>query len=218
MYGRERGIWVAEAAKKVILETTDVEAFDDFFEEGNSTGMAQADTECSTGTNEKSQEEPGTTEDLSGWVTVDEAAARLSISNNAVTKRLNKGRLKGKKVPGQYGDVWMIHPSGLPEEIQIRIEPEEESTGSSEERTGRDQGTPQDQQEGTSRAAVGIADKAFDLLSEVVKQQTEQIRSQTAVIDALSEHLKRKDEEIKLLTDGRKSGWWGRFSSWFMGR
>ncbi|MBI1270859.1 hypothetical protein GC174_10535 [bacterium] len=210
---------MSEAAKQVNLETTDVEAFDELFEERASTGTSQADTESSTGTNRTCQAEPGTTEDISGWVTVEEAAGRLNISSNAVTKRLNKGRLKGKKVPGQYGDVWMIDPSGLPEEIQIRIEEEEDNPGSSKEGPGRDQGTSKGQEEGIGNT-VGIADKAFDLLSEMVKHQTEQIRCQTTVIETLSEQLKRKDEEIKLLTDSQsaKTGWWERFSRWFMGR
>jgi hypothetical protein len=52
------------------------------------------------GTSEIDQNNLGTAD----WLTVEQAAKKLSITANAVIKRLNKGKLAGTKVPGQWGD------------------------------------------------------------------------------------------------------------------
>lgn len=181
-----------------------LEGLDDFYDvesspsqelPGNSNGTAQAE-EKNLG--------------IARWLTVDEAAKRLEISSNAVIKRLGKGKLVGRKVPGQFGEKWMVDPGCLPQEVHVQIAEEEtkEEPGSS---TGTDsQGQEQPRQHDT------ITQKSFDVLSDVIRHQTEQIKLQNEMIKHLSGQVQEKDSQIKLLTDSQhNAGWWARFCSWF---
>ena len=150
---------------------------------------------------------------IARWLTVEEAAKRLEISSNAVTKRLNKGKLAGRKVAGQFGEKWMVDPSGLPQEIHVQIA--EEQPSRAEEEPGNSQGTASPIQEEPSKQE-SIAEKSFDLFGEVIRQQTEQIKLQNEMIKHLCAQVQDKDAAIKLLTDSQhKKGWWSRFCSWF---
>jgi hypothetical protein len=181
-----------------------LEGLDDFYDVESS--PSQALPGDSKGTADDSEKILG----IARWLTVEEAAKRLEISANAIIKRLGKGKLVGRKVPGQFGEKWMVDPSCLPQEVHVQIAEEEtrEQPGNS---TGTDTtGQEQPQQHDT------IAQKSFDVLSDVIRQQTEQIRLQNEMIKHLSGQVQEKDSQIKLLSDSRhKAGIWTRFCSWF---
>jgi hypothetical protein len=198
----------SSAANKVNQATEQgLGGFEDFYdvdsvqpqeEPGNSQGTAQP-TEKFVG--------------IAQWLTVEEAAKRLEISQNAIIKRLGKGKLPGRKVAGQYGEKWMVDPSGLPQEIHVQIA--EEQPAETKEEPGTSKGTASQGQEQPA-GHDSIAQKSFDILADVIRQQTEQIKLQNELIKNLSTQVQNKDSEIKLLTDSHhKPGWWANFCSWF---
>lgn len=178
------------------------------------------------------QEEPGNSQGTANhadkilgtadWLTVEDAAKRLGISSNAVIKRLGKGKLAGRKVAGQYGEKWVVDPKGLPQEIHVQIAEEQPATN--QEEPGHSQGTATQGKEQPAGHNT-MAQNSFDVLADVIRQQTEQIKLQNDMIKHLSSQVKEKDSAIKLLTDSqqnkdsqqnRKAGW-SRFWSWFTG-
>jgi len=153
---------------------------------------------------------------IAQWLTVEEAAKRLEISSNAVIKRLGKGKLAGRKVPGQFGEKWMVDPAGIPQEIHVQIA--EEQPRQPQEEPGSSQGTANPGEAQPSQNE-GIAQKSFDVLADVIRQQTEQIKLQNEMIRYLAGQVEAKDGEIKLLTDNQKKpGRWSGFWKWFTGR
>lgn len=181
-----------------------LEGLDDFYDV--ETSPSQELPGNSTGTAHAGEKNLG----IARWLTVEETAKRLEISSNAVIKRLGKGKLVGRKVPGQFGEKWMVDPGCLPQEVHVQIadeEPKEEpgdSTGT--DSPGREQPQQRD----------AITQKSFDVLSDVIRHQTEQIKLQNEMIKHLSGQVQEKDSQIKLLTDSQyQAGWWARFCSWF---
>jgi hypothetical protein len=188
----------------------------------------QASTADASGTAWNKQDQPssdqGTAEDLMAqggnadstatWMSVENAGRRLGISANAVIKRLGKGKLRGRKVPGQFGDKWMVDPEALPKEVHIEIEGLDEE-GTAQEQPGHSKGTDSrpPSQPGNS---VGIAEKSLELLGEVIRQQNDHMRSQSELIKHLTDQV--TNLQTKLLTDSGKTNWWSRFSSWFFGK
>ncbi|MBA3991965.1 MAG: hypothetical protein C0469_00465 [Cyanobacteria bacterium DS2.3.42] len=149
---------------------------------------------------------PGSAQGFASGVPVDEAARRLGISPNAVLKRLRKGKLRGQKVSGQFGDHWLVDVSGVPEPIQIELEPEpgtaQGSAHTSEDTTEATPGSAQG-------FASGVLDRERDLLQLVVHLSKEN--------GALQALLTEREQQLKLLTDSQhKRGWWSRFGAWFM--
>lgn len=151
---------------------------------------------------------------IAQWLTVEEAAKRLEISSNAVIKRLGKGKLAGRKVPGQFGEKWMVDPSGVPQEVHVHVS--EEQPAPVPETPGNSQGTARTSQEQPNINDT-IAKQSFDVLAEVIRQQTEQIKLQNEMIKHLSTQVQEKDGQLKLLTDSQhQKSWWARFASWFV--
>ncbi len=157
-------------------------------------------------------------------VSVEQAAKLLGISGNAVIKRLNKGKLKGSKVPGQYGQKWTVDPSCLPSEaIQIDLENCEEQPEQSQEQPLEQ---PLEQPGSASQEASfaqampgtsdGIASETLKVLAQVIQTQNAQLQAQNDLIKHLTAEIKERDQQMKLLTDSQHiSGWWAKFSSWF---
>ncbi len=63
----------------------------------------------------------------------------------------------------------------------------------------------------------------FAALSQLVFQQAQTLLEQSGRLEAatyrigyLEAQLLQKDEELKLLTDGRRGGWLGSFTRWFL--
>ena len=180
-----------------------LEGLDDFYDVESSTSQELPGN--STGTSHAGEKNLG----IARWLTVEEAAKRLEISANAVIKRLGKGKLVGRKVPGQFGEKWMVDPGCLPQEVHVQIAEEE-----TREEPGDSTGTDTQRQEQPRHDA--ITQKSFDVLSDVIRHQTEQIKLQNEMIKHLSGQVQEKDSQIKLLTDSQhKAGWWARFCSWF---
>lgn len=142
--------------------------------------------------------EPGSAQGLASGVPVADAARRLGISTNAVLKRLRKGKLKGQKAIGQFGEYWLVDIADIPEPIEIKLETE----------PGSAQGSAQ-QLEDEKQAEPGLA-SSNELLQLVV-----QLSKENGALQAL---LRERDIHIKLLTDQKhKQNWWQRAWSWFIG-
>jgi hypothetical protein len=188
-----------------------LEGFDEFYDV--SLGTSGELPGNSQGTDLLPEEQTGYANGTDQWLTVEEAAKRLGISANAVIKRLGKGKLAGKKVPGQFGSKWSVDPDAVPQEILVDL-----VDGTAQEIPGNSKGTASPAQEQPGYAD-GLAQKSIDVLGDVIRQQTEQIKIQNDLIKHLSEQVQVKDLQMKLLTDSQhKPGWWSRFSSWFIGR
>lgn len=166
-----------------------------------------------TGSSKGTAHSPENVSGIAQWLTVEEAARRLEISQNAVIKRLGKGKLHGRKVPGQFGEKWMVDPSGLPEEVHVQFT--EEQPGAAPETPGNSKGTASEGKEQPLQSEQSTP-QSFDILAEVIRQQTEQIKLQNDMIKYLSSQVQEKDGHIKLLTH-KRSGW-PRFWSWFTGK
>lgn len=179
--------------------------------------------------------QPGTAQSTAGncpteaWLTVEETAKQLNISGNAVVKRLGKGKLRGRKVPGQYGDKWLVDSSSLPEKIILEFEPgrAEEQPGNS---TGTARNTPEEPGESDNEwndsspkeaipgTAHNIHGDTIKVFGEIIQTQNEQLKRQNELIFHLTEELRYRDNEIKLLTDSQhKRSGWSRFWIWFTG-
>lgn len=192
-----------------------LEDFEEFYDV--SPGTAREVPGDSRGTASASQEQVGYANELVQWLTVEEAAKRLGISANAVIKRLGKRKLAGRKVPGQFGDKWLVDPDAVPQEILVDLV-EGLSAGTAQEVPGNSKGTATPPQEQTGHAN-GLAQQSMEILGDVIRQQTEQIKIQNEVIKNLLDQVQVKDQQMKLLIDSQhKRGWWSRFSSWFIGR
>ena len=137
-------------------------------------------------------------------VPVDEAARRLGISTNAALKRLRKGKLKGRKVSGQFGEQWLVDVSAVPEQIEIELEAEPSLA----------QGSAQTSEGAKPSSAEGSASERLDRESELL-QLVIQLSKENGALQAL---LTEREHQIKLLTDSQhKPGWWRRTWSWFIG-
>lgn len=127
--------------------------------------------------------------------TVDEAAANLGISAKTVLRRLQKGTLKGHKVPGQFGLEWRV----------AQDTPGQQSTAAQDR-------TPQDTGE-----LIQLQVK-LDLMSSELRELRQQLQGASFRNGYLQAQLEQRDQEIKLLTDSQhKRGWWTSFCSWFLG-
>jgi hypothetical protein len=151
-------------------------------------------------------------EGIASWVTVEEAAKLLNISQNAVLKRLGKAKLVGQKVPGQFGEKWMVDPSGLPTELHVEF-----VDNPCQEQPGYAQGT----------ARSGKEQPAIDEPSETPGEQASPVIFLVEKIESLSkevgelrarlEEQSRENQQLKLLTDRQQAGLWMRFCSWMTG-
>ncbi|HEY9868271.1 MAG TPA: helix-turn-helix domain-containing protein [Candidatus Obscuribacterales bacterium] len=62
--------------------------------------------------------DPMESQEIPQGIPVQEAAKLLGTSPRAVIKRLQKGTLKGFKVPSKFGNKWLVDPQGIPAEEQ----------------------------------------------------------------------------------------------------
>ncbi|MBZ0188485.1 MAG: helix-turn-helix domain-containing protein, partial [Candidatus Obscuribacterales bacterium] len=151
--------------------------------------------------------------ELSNPITVEEAAAALGISTNAVCKRLRKGTLIGKKVPGKFKDEWVVEGSEIIEILSVDFPDEVDcpEEGEEEERTDQDQ---TDENSGSVQNGPGAVQESSDALSrliELVDKQSVKLESAAgqigylqAQLESQTRLLKLKEEELKLLTQARR--------------
>ncbi len=152
--------------------------------------------------------------------TVFEAAKHFSVSEKTILRRLQKGSIKGHKVPGQFGLEWRI--SGkveiepvdkkgaldrTPQDVQAARDSPEQDMGVVEDRT------PQDIIETWDSPRQ-------DRLIDEQKQEIEALRAKLegAIYrnGYLESKLEEREKQILMLTDRQhKPGWWAKFSSWF---
>ena len=122
----------------------------------------------------------------------------FSVSEKTILRRLQKGSIKGHKVPGQFGLEWRI--SG-----KVEIEPVDKK--------GALDRTPQDVIEAWDSPRQ-------DRLIDEQKQEIEALRAKLegAIYrnGYLESKLEEREKQILMLTDRQhKPGWWAKFSSWF---
>lgn len=165
------------------------------------------------------QDGPGESE-----VSAEVAAATLGISVRAVLKRLNKGSLRGRKIATKFGEKWFLDKNELPSTVFVEMVEQESPGGGpvseeprTEEGTGSGQGGTQDGPK--SLQVAQLMANALSNQSELVAT----IQKQTQIIELITSDLRRKDEQLalmtRLLTDSQqKQGWWQGFCSWFMGQ
>lgn len=152
------------------------------------------------------------------FVSVDEAATALGISVRAVLKRLAKGQLNGRKVPGKTKERWVVDSASLPQIIHVQVATEKMRTkgGPTNEHSeieGGNGAEPTGTEGGTNPYSENQTNKVVDAYAQLIAV----VERQTAIIEHLTNDLRIKDAQIKLLTDSqpRKHGWWLRVCSWF---
>lgn len=150
----------------------------------------------------------GSAKGLASWFPIEQAAQRLGISKNAVQKRLKRGKLQGKKVAGEFGDIWLID---LSNETQI-LEVEFDASANPEQAKPIGSAFECDDKPGSAEGLASLV--KVDLLLQVeLLNRVERLSIENGRLAAL---LNERDSQIKLLTDSQhKGGWWAKFSSWF---
>lgn len=173
-------------------------------------------------------------------VSVEEAANALGISPNAICKRLRKGTLLGKKVPGKFKDEWVVEGKDIIEVLNVDLtekyengpadEIEEHRTDKDQtqesDRTGQDGSEEEPEFFNNSPGTVPANTEALNSLINLVEKQAAKLEAASGQIGYLQAQLETqikllesKESEIKLLTDQQRSSnnWWQRFYSWFLG-
>ena len=195
-----------------------------------------------------SQEAPvqasGFTSDRYIEVAVEEASTRLGLSVNAIHKRLRKGSLPGRKVPGRFKDQWLVRILDVSQEEQglsqeeLGLSQEEprlsqEEPGLSQEEPGLSQEEPGLSQEepGLSQEEPGLSQEepvqASDYFAlkthlEIIEKENVALKNQLQGAayrnGYLEAQLEAERHQVKLLTDSQhQPSWWTKFKSWFMG-
>jgi len=186
--------------------TTD--GMDDLFEEGLAENhKAKPDGSAST-----VDYNLGSAEGLASWFSIQDASRRLGISKNAVQKRLKRGKLIGKKTSGPFGDIWLIDLSSENQVLEIDFENPE---GLAEAEEAKPSGSASEQQdfEGSAKGLAGRTEIDFVWQMELLNR-VERLSLENGQLKAL---LQEREKEVRLLTDSQqKTGWWTKFSSWFL--
>lgn len=201
----------------------DVEGLDDLYDKGLAS-LEQAQPAGSAVGNQTQSD------GLATFCTIDEAAEKLGISKNAVQKRITRGKLNAKKVPGKYGEVWMVDLSNVPEVLHVTLEDEskqepfstpdssplEHDQGLANSDQAQPGGSAQDEKAEPSGSA-SQSQPSIDLAWQMeLLNRVERLSQENGELRAL---LGEREKEIKLLTDSQhKSAAWRRFCSWFFGQ
>jgi len=164
------------------VQPADTNGLEDLFD----VSSVQAVPDYAQGTASKPE---GCSLGIAHWLTVEEAAKRLDISPNAVIKRLGKGKLAGQKIPGQFGEKWLVDPAGLPQEIQVDFAATNDENAEAVPGTSRGTASAEQEQPAFDK---GIAQKSIDVLAEVIRQQTEQIRLQNELSNICQSRIYKK--------------------------
>ena len=130
-------------------------------------------------------------------VPVEDAARVLSLSINALKKRLRKGSLTGYKVSSKHGEKWFVDRHELP----VRQAPVT--------------GTPSQYLTPVPTDAEGVP-SGTDKHLEVICELQGKIEVLTYRNGYLQSQLESYKEQVKLLTDSQhKPKWWQRLQTWF---
>lgn len=154
-------------------------------------------------------------------LTLEEASARLNLSERTIQRRLKRGQIKGYKIPGPRGPEWRICSESWQDTPQEPI-PSSDDTTVVEFLSTVDTTPPHDsilidksgevRQPEPSPAPKDNEDYKTQLIQEL-QAKLEGASYRIGYLEAQSEIFQK---EIKLLTDSQhKVGWWSRFCSWF---
>jgi len=197
-----------------------IEGFDAFFkEDGPENIPEQIRTFLDETKDSSSSVQEGPTQ-LVHPISVEEAATILKISTNAICKRLRKGNLTGKKIPGKFKDEWLVEGAGLIEVLDVDIKQAQDCPEESV-----DYGSVQDHTvENFRKVQDGPVESTSRLIDLVEKQAAKleaaagQIGYLQAQLESQARLLETTESRIKLLTDTQsKQSPWARLRNWFIG-
>lgn len=164
-------------------------------------------------------------------LTIPEASQLLGIPISTLYRK----RKQYKTITGTDGKVRLV----LPNDSQS---PLTDSKSEKNEDTSESQSRPKDDgNKSNSQSVTGENQQPGDVFLRLIDSHTEQVRAANKLIDYLMEQLKEKDNHILMIPDLQaqasqvdelktklakaeaelafhKSGWWTRFSSWFVGK
>ena len=162
-----------------------------------------------------------TPQDTTGklW-TVFEAAKHFNVSEKTILRRLQKGSIKGHKVPGQFGLEWRI--AGTAEtktcDKEGALDKAPQDIIEAWDSPGQDVEVVEDR---TPQDTIEAWDSPGQ--NRLIHEQKQEIEALRAKLEGaiyrngyLESKLEERESQIKLLTDSQhKPGWWAKFSSWF---
>jgi hypothetical protein len=152
--------------------------------------------------------------------TVLEAARHFNVSEKTILRRLQKGSIKGHKVPGQFGLEWRIARTAKTEtgDKKGALDRAPQDILEAWDSSGQDIEVVEDR---TPQDTIEAWDSpGQDRLIDEQKQEIEALRAKLegAIYrnGYLESKLEEREKQILLLTDSQhKPGWWAKFSSWF---
>lgn len=167
-----------------------------------------------------------------------EAVEFYKISEKTIRLHIAQGKISACKEVGPRGPEWRIYPAGLPSnkdgfQAQRKGEDDPNQGGTTLE-VGTDQGgstleVEHDHGGKSDQSDLAVTTNApyqLEKLLDVIKAQSDKLEDAHRKLESanyrigyLESQTQTYQEQVKLLTDSqRRSGWWSRFSSWFLGR
>lgn len=144
-------------------------------------------------------------------VPIEEAAALLGTSVNALKKRLRKGSLKGRKIETKHGEKWFVCLPDLAPVTNISAPVPERVTRAREPVADILAPVP----EPVTCATAPTPQDAT--LIQIIENQAHQLKAAGDVIMYLRSQIDEKETQLKLLTDSQhNAGWWSHFCSWII--
>jgi hypothetical protein len=199
-----------------------IEGFEDLLvpdQPGSSSGSSQEEPASNEQWTALNQDAPGQASGCNLAVSVEKAAEVLGLSVNAIHKRLRKGTLSGRKVPGKFKDQWLVilQENQIPLQIEIENEPGVSSGCSQEEPASNKQWTTSNQDAPGQALGSNSSQQTGQLmLIREMMAKIEQLQHDNGYLKA---QLEAEQEHVKLLTDRQhKRGPWSRFWDWFTGQ
>lgn len=174
--------------------------------------------------------------DPSQGVSLEEASKVFGLHVDTVRKRLQKGKIKGFKVADKFGDKWLVHKDELDRARPVQpcptkpvhAAPEQIQTNLGEPNQGDPevaQADPVVEVEISPEQSNPVQhrdDQEYARLMSIIESQAHQLKAAGDVIVYLRSEIDDAKTQVKLLTDSQhkqsETGWWRRFSSWFLGR
>jgi excisionase family DNA binding protein len=142
------------------------------------------------------------------WLTVKEAAERLSVTERTITKHINEGKLEAKK----EGREWRIHPDLCPSKEEWQNS-EDGTPNSTASETGVEDIKTQILKNSLEmlQGTVGVLQNSLGTLEEQLLQKDGQIDKLQMLLAMEKQEKKALTEENKLLINdsaNRQLPWW----------
>lgn len=143
-------------------------------------------------------------------LTIKQASDHYRLAVPTIRLKIKTGEIPATKVNGPKGPEWRVFPDGVPATFsKVDINDSQPDSTFTEGFCEADRTVA----EGFHQANINLA--------TLIKSNQELISKLEAVTyrnGYLEAQLAEKETQIKLLTDTRRKGWWGRFCSWALGR